>query len=96
VRVTLNVEALKQDHKQLEAGASYDLAKYGDITGRQPDGTEIFRFTEGALDLKSFKAEQDAETKGSFNAKFRAGDDVVSLNGNFSAELEIVAEANWP
>ncbi len=96
VRLTLDRKALRKADKDLESGDSYDLDRYGDITGRQADGTEIFRFSSGTLHLDVFEPEQDAEVRGSFDAKFRVGDDSFTLTGNFLAELELVPEPNIP
>jgi len=96
VRVTLNRELLREDGKTLAAGESYSLTQYGNITGRQADGTELFGFSKGKLQLAAFEAKQDAEIRGRFDAKFRAGDDVFSLSGDFAAELEQVPEPNLP
>jgi len=96
VRLTLDRKSLRKADKELESGQSYDLERYGDITGRQSDGTDLFRFSSGTLHLDAFKPEQDAEVRGSFDAKFRVGDDSFTLTGNFLAELELVAEPNMP
>jgi hypothetical protein len=94
VRLTIDLKTLREENKKLKSGESYNLAKYGDITGRQADGTEIFRFTSGKLTLDEFDKRQDAEIRGSFDAKFRAGDDVFALSGNFFSELDLVPEPN--
>jgi hypothetical protein len=96
VRLTLNLKSLRENNKKLNSGESYDLAKYGDITGRQADGTELFRFSSGKITLDEFGQEQDAKIQGSFDAKFRAGDDVFTLTGDFLTELELVPEPNIP
>ncbi|MBN1656626.1 MAG: hypothetical protein JXA30_22835 [Deltaproteobacteria bacterium] len=96
VRLTLNRKSLNKDKKELKSGESYDLNRYGDITGRQADGTEIFRFSSGTLHLDAFDTAQDSEVSGSFDAKFRAGDDSFTLSGDFLTELEVVPEPNIP
>lgn len=96
VRLTLDRKSLRKADKELESGESYDLERYGDITGRQADGTELFRFSSGTLHLDAFEPEQDAEVRGSFDAKFRVGDDSFTLTGNFLTELELVPEPNIP
>jgi hypothetical protein len=87
VRVTLRVR-----EKEPVAGKSFDLEKYGDVTGRLPDGTEIPRFTGGELVLDEYEPELDAPIKGSFDATFRAARDTLSLSGTFEAELEPVPD----
>jgi hypothetical protein len=96
IRLTVNLKSLREDNKKLKSGETYDLDKYGDITGRQADGTELFRFSSGKITLDEFKREQDAEIQGSFDSKFRAGDDVFTLTGDFLTELELVPEPNIP
>jgi hypothetical protein len=96
VRVTLDRRSLRKADKELDSGQSYDLKRYGDITGRQADGTELFRFSSGNLELDAFEPEQDSEVRGSFDAKFRVGDDSFSLTGDFQSELELVPEPNLP
>jgi hypothetical protein len=96
VRLTLDRKSLRKADKKLESGESYDLERYGDITGRQVDGTELFRFSSGTLHLDAFEPEQDAEVQGSFDAKFRVGDDSFTLTGSFLTELELVPEPNLP
>lgn len=96
VRLTLDRKSLRKADKELESGQSYDLKRYGDITGRQSDGTDLFRFSSGTLNLDAFEPEQDAEVEGSFDAKFRVGDDSFTLTGDFLTELELVAEPNMP
>lgn len=96
VRLTLNRKALRKADKELKSGESYDLERYGDITGRQADGTDLFRFSSGTLHLDEFAPEQDAQVRGSFDAKFHVGDDSFSLTGDFLTELELVPEPNIP
>jgi hypothetical protein len=93
LRVTISQKALRENDRKLEAGESYNIAEYGDITGRQADGTDIFRFASGKLKFDKFTPEQDAEVRGSFDAKFRTGDDVFTLTGDFQTELEIVSDS---
>lgn len=96
IRLTLHIKSLREDNKKLKSGETYDLDKYGDITGRQADGTELFRFSSGKLTLDEYKREQDAEIRGNFDSKFRAGDDTFTLTGDFLTELELVPEPNIP
>jgi hypothetical protein len=96
VRITLNLQSLREAGKKLASGTSYDLDEYGDVTGRQADGTELFRFRSGNLKLEAFQNEQDGEVRGNFDAKFRAGDDTFTLSGAFSTELDIISEPNLP
>lgn len=83
---------LRRKEKEPRADSEYDLLKHGDITGRLPDGTEIYRFTSAKLQLDEYRPDMDARVSGSFDAKFRAGRDTLSLTGTFDTELELVSD----
>jgi hypothetical protein len=87
VRVTLRVRDVELE------GREYDLVAHGDVTGRNADGSEIPRFTEGVFELDEFAPETGATVAGSFDASFASGRDTLSLSGSFDTSLEVV---DWP
>jgi len=77
--------------REPSAGVKVDLVTEGDVTGTS-GGVEIPRITRGTLTLTAFMAEQNARVEGRFDGVFAAGSTELSLTGNFSTRLEIVAE----
>ncbi len=84
VRVTLR----KLTTGMIEPGA-YDLTALGAISGRSRDN-DIPDMTTGKLVLERFEPVNGSEISGSFEAKFRTGNDEATLVGEFNTTLEVV------
>jgi hypothetical protein len=83
VRVVLDVE-----RDGLRAG-TFDLVEMGDISGRARD-SEIPPMTSGELKIDEVEVRDGGRIRGSFDARFRTGDDEATLAGDFDTTLEIV------
>src|SRR5690554_3354573 len=83
VRVSLNLP---------EGGfrtGTFDLVKFGDITGQRGD-SRIPRFLSGTLEIEKFGGADGDEVEASFEAIFQTGRDKSTLSGEVSTHLEVI------
>ena len=83
LRITLKTSNIK-----LAKGKTYDLEKYGSVTGYELDLPDI---EKGTLTLDAYSEKDGALVEGDFNAKFLPKEDEGSqtLRGAFKTKLEI-------
>lgn len=69
--------------------ATVDLESFGDITGVS-QGADIPPFVSGTLYLRHYSRGAGSRVAGDFEAIFEAGDDQVTLDGEFETTLTVV------
>lgn len=90
IRVSINRAAITP-------GGTVDLLEDGDLTGRTSEGRDIPRFDGGDVRFDVFDVVPGAVASGDFRATFVVTEtDTLALRGQFSAEIEGVADPGPP
>ncbi len=83
VRVTV-----RRAERDPSGAGDIDLGAFGDVTG-STDGVELPPFVSGTLTLDRYRPRDGAAVEGAFDARFRAGDTLVDLHGEFVTTLTV-------
>ena len=95
--VPIRVTTDRETAMNASPGMAVDLLQHGDVTGRTSDDREIPRFSEGSIVFEELSDEMGGLVRGSFTAKFPAGEtDVLGLKGLFDGALELVTDPGPP